>query len=89
MFELLTTAIIALVVFVILAVIAAQASKSCRESFNRKWPPITDDEFVAKCSPRANPQTALKVRRIISEQLGVPYERIHPDQGFVNDLDCC
>ncbi|MCA9192503.1 MAG: hypothetical protein KDB03_12100, partial [Planctomycetales bacterium] len=32
--------------------------------------------------------TALKVRRIVSEQLGVPYEHIHPDQDFVKDLDC-
>ncbi|KLU05075.1 hypothetical protein RISK_002837 [Rhodopirellula islandica] len=45
--------------------------------------------FLAKCAPATNPERALKVRRIISEQLGVPYEHIHPEQSFVDDLDCC
>lgn len=55
--------------------------------FIRNWPPISDDEFIAKCSPGTNRQRALKVRRIIAEQLGVPYEHIHPDQSFIEDLD--
>lgn len=61
----------------------------CQErTFNDRWPPISDDEFVAKCTPGTSRDTALRVRRIISEQLGVPYEQIHPDQSFVNDLHC-
>ncbi|WP_372898067.1 hypothetical protein [Stieleria sp.] len=66
----------------------ALEAKRSRE-FRRRWPPISEDEFVANCSPGTNRERALKVRRIISEQLGVPYERIHPDQRFVEDLDCC
>ena len=72
----------------ILAWVLALEAKRSRD-FWRRWPPISEDEFVAKCSPGTNRERALKVRRIISEQLGLPYERIHPDQRFVEDLDCC
>lgn len=54
----------------------------------RDWPPISDDEFMAKCSPGVSRDTALRVRKIVSEQLGVDYERVHPDQEFVRDLGC-
>ncbi|QDV45400.1 Acyl carrier protein [Stieleria neptunia] len=72
----------------ILALVLALEAKRSRD-FRRRWPPISDDEFVAKCSPGTNRERALKVRRIISEQLGLPYQRIHPDQSFIEDLDCC
>ncbi|QDU76494.1 acyl carrier protein [Bremerella volcania] len=51
-----------------------------------KWPPISDDEFIARCSPGVDRQRALKVRRIVSEQLGVDYDRVYPEQRFVEDL---
>jgi hypothetical protein len=57
--------------------------------FKRRWPPISDNEFVAKCSPSTDRKRALKVRGIIAEQLGIPREHIHPEQSFVDDLDCC
>lgn len=60
-----------------------------RLRFESKWPVISDDEFVAACSAGTSRDTALRVRRIVAEQLGVPYERIHPDQDFFEDLDCC
>lgn len=53
-----------------------------------RWPPISDDEFIRCCSPGVNRERALKVRRIISEQLGVDYERVYPEQRFVEDLGC-
>lgn len=53
-----------------------------------KWPPISEDEFIRRCSPGVNRERALKVRRIISEQLGVDYDRIYPEQRFVEDLGC-
>lgn len=53
-----------------------------------KWPPITEDEFIRRCSPGVDRERALKVRRIISEQLGVDYDRIYPEQKFVEDLGC-
>jgi len=47
--------------------------------FNKKWPPITDDEFVSKCPDGTDRDIALKVRKIVSETLGVPYDRIYPE----------
>jgi len=57
--------------------------------FFEAWPAISDDEFIAQCSPGTRRETALRVCQIVSEQLGIPYERIHPDQHFLDDLDCC
>ena len=53
-----------------------------------RWPPISDNEFIGRCSPGVDRERALKVRRIISEQLGVDYDRIYPEQSFVEDLGC-
>ena len=47
---------------------------------------ISDEEFLRRCSPGTSKEVALKVRRIVSEQLGVPYEKIHPEHRFVEDL---
>lgn len=54
--------------------------------WNEQWPKITEEEFLAKCTPGANPEIALKVRRIISDQLCIEYERIHPEMRIVEDL---
>lgn len=62
--------------------------KAEQAEFRRKFPPITDDEFMARCKPGTNREIALKVRRIVSTQLGVDYERIYPESSFVNDLGC-
>jgi len=51
-----------------------------------KWPPISEDEFIRRCSPGVDREVALKVRRIVSRQLGVDYDRIYPEQRFVEDL---
>ncbi|WP_372721405.1 hypothetical protein [Novipirellula sp.] len=53
-----------------------------------QWTPISEDEFIRRCSPGVNRERALKVRRIIAEQLGVDYDRIYPEQRFVEDLGC-
>ena len=57
-------------------------------SWREKWPAISDDEFVKKCGPGTDRDKALRVRRIVSEQLGIPYDHIHPEQNFVDDLGC-
>jgi hypothetical protein len=57
-----------------------------REAFNEKWPPITEEEFLAACRPGTDPAIALRVRKIVSEQLGVEYARLHPEMSFVKDL---
>ena len=60
-------------------------SRTC--NYTGPHPRIDDDEFLRRCTPGVNRETALKVRRIISEQLGIEYERIHPEHRFVEDLN--
>jgi hypothetical protein len=57
-----------------------------RAKFREKFPPISDEEFMANCRPGTNPEIALKVRRMISESLAVDYERVYPSSRFVEDL---
>lgn len=47
---------------------------------------ISDEEFLAACSPGVRPEVALKVRAIVSEQLDIPEHQIHPSHRFVEDL---
>lgn len=54
--------------------------------FERRFPPISDDEFMALCEPGTNREIALKVRRIVSEQLNIPYQQIYPTSRFIEDL---
>ena len=61
---------------------------SVDSSFKMKWPAISDGEFMGRCTPGADRETALKTRRIVSEQLGIPYDHVYPEQNFVNDLGC-
>ena len=53
-----------------------------------KWPPISEQEFIRRCSPGVNRDRGLRVRRLISEQLGVEYDRVYPEQRFIEDLGC-
>jgi hypothetical protein len=57
-----------------------------RRLFQERFPPMSDEEFVRECGPGTNPQIALRVRRIVADQLGVEYERVHPSSSFANDL---
>lgn len=59
-----------------------------REAFHEGWPPISDDEFLEACPLGTDRFIALRVRRIVSEQLGVEYLRLHPGMRFVEDLGC-
>ena len=52
------------------------------------WPPIDDDEFMRRLPPGTDRDVALRTRKIISEQLGIEYHRIHPEQSFAKDLGC-
>jgi hypothetical protein len=66
-------------VFILLA-------KRRRKTFEKRFPPISEAEFVARCRPGTDPKVALKVRRIIADSLGVDYERVYPSSRFVEDL---
>jgi hypothetical protein len=55
-------------------------------AFRENFPPITEAEFLARCTPGANPAVALRVRRIIADNLDIEYERIYPSSSFIEDL---
>ena len=77
-----------LVVFVALLfrLLTLMEFESMSRGFNKRWPPISDDEFIARCHSGVNRDVALRVRQIVSEQLGVPYDQIYPEQNFADDL---
>jgi len=75
------TIVILLVLLIVLAFSAIQ-----QRDFNRRFPPISDAEFVVRCTPGVNPKVALRVRRIVADNLGVDYFRIYPSTRFVDDL---
>ena len=57
-----------------------------RATFEERFPPISDAEFLARCSPGVDPKVALKVREIVAEYFGIEYERVHPSMRFIEDL---
>lgn len=81
--------LVAAVVFVALFALAMSRES---ERINNAGPSrydgrnISDEEFLAACSPGTRPEVALKVRAIISEQLAIPENEIHPSHRFVEDL---
>jgi hypothetical protein len=77
-----------LVALLLIIAIALVCGVTSRRRFESRFPPISDDEFVELCGPGTNREIALRVRRIVSDQLGVDYDRIHPSSSFVNDLGC-
>ena len=80
----------ALVVFAFIVVIficaAVARQKRIAAVFAERFPPLSDAEFVARCTPGTDPDIALRVRRIVADKLGVEYERIYPSTRFVDDL---
>jgi hypothetical protein len=55
-------------------------------AFNKRFPALSDQEFIAKLDPGISPKIALKVRKVLSDALGVDYERIHPQASLIKDL---
>lgn len=55
-----------------------RSGKGSSEPFERRFPPISDEEFVARCTPGTDPAVALRVRKIVAYHTGVEYERIYP-----------
>lgn len=49
-------------------------------------PPISDAEFVARCTPETTPWVALRVRRIIADNFGLDYNRVYPSHDFRDDF---
>lgn len=82
------TCLVALAI-VVAIVLEYRFDRVRRARFKERFPPIDDQEFIRRCGPDIQPEVAIRVRRIVSEQLGIEYNRIYPEQSFVNDLDCC
>ncbi len=83
-------ALVAILVFVAVMFIIALLLPNANNwrSFDQRFPPIDDEEFIRRCTLGVSRHVALGVRRIIAEQLGIEYERVYPEQRFVDDLDC-
>jgi hypothetical protein len=75
--------VLVIVTVCIPSAIRAEATKA---SFEERFPPITEDEFVAACAPGTPRFVALGVRRTVAECLCVDYERIHPSARLAADL---
>lgn len=73
---------------IVLAVCFLCEHRECErlKTFGEDFPPISDEEFLARCTPGTNPRIALKVRKIVSEQLSVEYDRVYPSSRFIEDL---
>jgi hypothetical protein len=57
-----------------------------RAVFRQQFPPISDAEFLTRCTPGTDPTVALKVRRIVAEYFAVEYECVHPSMSFIEDI---
>ncbi|QEG22011.1 acyl carrier protein [Mariniblastus fucicola] len=83
-----TAAVVKLAVIAVIFISIVSYSIVEHRRWQDKWSPISDDEFMLRCSAGTNRDIALRVRRIVSEQLGVDYYRVYPEQSFVDDLGC-
>ncbi|MEM9703336.1 MAG: hypothetical protein AAF907_12920 [Planctomycetota bacterium] len=63
-----------------------QVAAEEKEEWEARWPPISDEEFLARCSPGVDPQIALTVRTIFSDISLIPREQIYPEQSLIRDL---
>jgi hypothetical protein len=63
------------------------AFRQRQDAFRERFPPISEAEYIALCSPGINPIVALRVRRVLSECLCVEYDQIYPSARITKDLD--
>lgn len=81
-----TPIIVCMSVGVLLLLLGIALAKRNRAAFAERFPPISDAEFMALCTPGTSPAVALRVRRIVADHLAVHYEQIYPSTRFVEDL---
>lgn len=73
--------------FAALAVLVCYAvARRGRASFEERFPPISDAEFLALCKPGTDPEVALKIRQMVAEYFAIEYDRVHPAMTFVEDI---
>ena len=86
---LLLAAVVGFIVFGLIVYALSDCAKQLKEQqkwWDEHYPPISDAEFLAKCAPGTNPEVALRVRKIVADNLGVCYERLHPSIRFAEDI---
>ena len=74
-----------LVILIVFAIMIICGMKQ-HDAFKKQFPAISDAEFLARCNPEITPQVALRVRRIVADNLGVEYDRIYPSTRFAEDI---
>src|SRR3954471_3536309 len=78
----------AVIVGLFIAVALANLADAIRNRTESEegFPPISNTEFMARCTSGTSPEVALKVRRIVADRLAVNYEQVYPSTRFVEDL---
>ena len=71
---------------IVVILVCFLVDRRARKAFEKQFPPISDEEFLARCTPGVNANVALKVRRIFADSLGVEYERVYPSSRIAEDL---
>jgi hypothetical protein len=61
------------IVAVLWVVLAKRNAKKEEESFKNRFPPISDAEFIARCTNGVDSMVALTVRRFVADHLTVEY----------------
>lgn len=77
---------VVLAVVLTFVIVCAAAVRKELTSYRERFPPISDAEFMARCRPGTRPEVALKVPRIVAENLGVEYKRVYPSSRFIENL---
>jgi hypothetical protein len=76
--------VILLVIISVVGVILIVLANCKHESI--EYPPLTDAEFMDCCKTGTDPKVALRVRRIVADNLGASYDRLAPSTSFQEDL---
>jgi len=84
--ETLIVVVVGILVVLFVCIPTVRRSEAARLSFEKQFPPISEDEFIARCTPGIRPNVALAVRRIVADALCVDYERIYPSSRLAADL---
>ena len=71
---------------VLLSYVLHECSKTHGYAPQRNMSRFVSDEEVVAASPTQSREVALRVREIVSEQLDVPLNNIHPDDRLVEEL---
>ena len=77
---------VAATLLLVAVLIGIAVAKHNRAAFEERFPPISDAEFLARCSPGVDPKVALKIRGIVAEYFAIEYERVHPSMTFIEDI---